>query len=43
MTSEVILINMKYLRIHNTIFHINFYQNQFINELMNFLKSLKDR
>ena len=31
---------MKYLHIHNNNFHINFYQNQFINEcvMKNFLK-----
>jgi hypothetical protein len=38
MTFGVILIKMKYLRIHNI--HIIFYQNQFINECVrkNFLK-----
>ena len=40
MTFEVILIKIKYLLIHNNSFHINFYQNQFINEcvMKNFLK-----
>ena len=33
MTFEVILLKMKYLRIHNFGIHINFYQNRFINEL----------
>ena len=32
MTFEVILIEIKYLRIHNIGIHINFYQNRFINE-----------
>ena len=32
MTFEVILIEMKYLRINDIGIHINFYQNQFINE-----------
>ena len=40
MTFEVILIKMKYLRIHNISIHIIFYQNRFINECVwkNFLK-----
>ena len=40
MTFEVILIEIKYLRIHNISVHINFYQNRFINESVrkNFLK-----
>ena len=40
MTFEVILIKIKYLRIHNVSIHINFYQNRFINEYVkkNFLK-----
>ena len=40
MTFEVILIEMKYLRIHNISVHINVYQNLFINESVrrNFLK-----
>ena len=32
MTVKVILHKMKYLRIHNVSIHIDFYQNQFINE-----------
>ena len=32
MAFEVILMKMKYLRIHNVGIHINFYQNRFINE-----------
>ena len=38
--NEVILLKMKYLRIHNIGIHINFYQNRFINESVrkNFLK-----
>ena len=32
MTFEVILIKMKYLRIHNISIHIIFCQNRFINE-----------
>ena len=32
MTFEVLLISIKYLRIHNVSIHINFYQNQFINK-----------
>ena len=40
MTFEVILIEIKYLRIHNISVHINFYQNRFIIESVrkNFLK-----
>ena len=40
MTFEVILIEIKYLRIHNISVHINFYQNRFTNESVrkNFLK-----
>ena len=40
MTFEVLLIKMKYLRIHNISIHIIFYQNRFINECVrkNFLK-----
>ena len=40
MTFEVVLIKMKYLRIH-----INFYQNRFINECVRriFLNSRKDK
>ena len=40
MTFEVILIEKKYLRIHNISVHIIFYQNRFINESVrkNFLK-----
>ena len=40
MTFEVILFEMKYMRIHNIGIHINFYQNRFINESVrkNFLK-----
>jgi hypothetical protein len=40
MTFEVILIEIKYLRIYNISIHINFYQNRFINESVrkNFLK-----
>ena len=40
MTFEVILIYMKYFCIHNNSYHINFYQNQLINEcvIRNFLK-----
>ena len=40
MTFEVILIKMKYLRIHNISIHIIFYQNRFIDECVrkNFLK-----
>ena len=40
MTFEVILIKMKYLRIHNISIHIILYQNRFINECVrkNFLK-----
>ena len=40
MTFEVILITVKYLRIHNTSIHINFHQNRFINKcvMKNFLK-----
>ena len=40
MTFEVILIEIKYLLIHNISVHINFYQNRFINESVrkNFLK-----
>ena len=32
MTFEVILIEIKYLSIHNISVHINFYQNRLINE-----------
>ena len=40
MTFEIILIYMKYLRIHNISIYIIFYQNRFINEYVrkNFLK-----
>ena len=40
MTFEVILIKIKYLRIHNICIYIIFYQNRFINECVrkNFLK-----
>ena len=40
MIFEVILIEIKYLRIHNISVHINFYHNRFINESVrkNFLK-----
>ena len=40
MTFEVILIEVKYLRIHIISIHINFHQNWFINECVrkNFLK-----
>ena len=40
MTFEVILLEIKYLRILNVSIHINFYQNRFINECIrkNFLK-----
>ena len=41
MTFEVILIKMKYLRIHNISIHIIFYQNRFIGRI--FLNSRKDR
>ena len=45
MTLEVVLIKMKYLRIHNTniSIHINFYQNRFVNECVKriFLNSRK--
>ena len=45
MTVEVILIKMKYLRIHNISIRINFHQNRFINEcvMKEFLNSRKDR
>ena len=32
MAFEVILIKIRYLCIHNISFHINFYQDRFINE-----------
>ena len=32
LTFEVILIEMKYLWMHNITIHINSYQNRFINE-----------
>ena len=40
MTFEVILLEIKYLRIHNLSIHINFFKNLFINESgrKNFLK-----
>ena len=43
MTFEVILIKMKYLRIHKISIHIIVYQNRFINECVrkNFLKFLE--
>ena len=43
MTVEVILNKIKYLRIHNVSIHINFYQNQLINECVIFLNYRKDR
>ena len=45
MTFEVIVIKMKYLRIHNISIHIIFYQNRFINECVrkNFLKFSEGR
>ena len=39
MTFEVILINMKYLCIHDISIHINFHQNQFINEYVRKIKA----
>ena len=36
---EVILLEMKYLRIHNISIHINFYQNRFINECARKIKA----
>ena len=41
MTFEVILLIMKYLRIHNNSFHINLYQNQLINECVHVKLRLK--
>jgi hypothetical protein len=45
MTFEVILIQMKYLHIHNISIHLNFYHNRFINECVRriFLNSQKDK
>ena len=43
MTVEVILIKIKYLRINNISIHINFYQNQFINECARKKEKLKFR
>ena len=45
MTFEGILLEMKYLRIHNISIHINLYQNRFKNESVrkNFLKFLYRR
>ena len=45
MTFEVVVIKMKYLRIHNISIHTNFYQNRFINGCVRriFLNSRKDK
>ena len=45
MTFEVVLIKMKYLRIHNINIHKIFYQNRFINGCVRriFLNSRKDK
>ena len=45
MSSEVILNNMKYLRIHNVSIHITFYQNRLKMNVLGriFLNSRKER
>ena len=42
MTSEIIFHYMKHLRLRNTSIHVNFHQNQFINEFPRKIK-LKSR